>query len=385
MAIYLAFKEVWRNKGRFFLFSLVIALITTLVLFIAALAEGLADANKQYLEKIDAGLLAFQKNVQLSVNTSRIGFSKLNDIERVEGVQAAGPVGLSNGTLVFPDKSHEDLNVSLIGLEAGKPGMPKIITGQGLVINRGSGVVVDQNISERVGVKIGDRITVKTIQGTKEEFYPLDVVGISEKSQYLFQPSIFLPYRTWDQIRPQVPTGSRLVETISNMVAIQVKPGSDLQQVAQAIESQVGDLEVVDIKTAYESLPGYQAQQSTLDTQRGFTLLIGILVIGGFFQIQMLQKVPQIGVLKAIGTSNLAVALAVVAQIILVTTFGVLFGVGATLALAAGIPGSVPVMFNGSSVAIAIVTLLAIGPIGGLVSVRLAVSVEPLIALGLSS
>ena len=53
MSLYLSLKEIWRNKGRFFLFSLVIALITILVLFIAALAEGLATANKEYLEKLE--------------------------------------------------------------------------------------------------------------------------------------------------------------------------------------------------------------------------------------------------------------------------------------------------------------------------------------------
>jgi len=52
LALFLAFQEVWRNRSRFLLFSLVIALITTLVLFIAALSEGLALANKEYLEKI---------------------------------------------------------------------------------------------------------------------------------------------------------------------------------------------------------------------------------------------------------------------------------------------------------------------------------------------
>jgi putative ABC transport system permease protein len=36
-AFHLAFREIWRNRGRFLLFSLVIALITVLVLFIAAL------------------------------------------------------------------------------------------------------------------------------------------------------------------------------------------------------------------------------------------------------------------------------------------------------------------------------------------------------------
>ena len=77
MGLYLAYKEVWRNKGRYILFSMVIALITVLVLFIAALAEGLGLANKEYLDKLDAELLAFQANVDLSLNSSRIGRAKL--------------------------------------------------------------------------------------------------------------------------------------------------------------------------------------------------------------------------------------------------------------------------------------------------------------------
>jgi len=384
MGIYLAIKEVWRNRGRFFLFSLVIALITTLVLFIAALSEGLALANKQYLEKLDAQILVFQANVELSPNTSRIAPSKLNDIKRVEGVETAGPIGFSNATIVFPD-GREPLDVSLIGVEAGAPGAPPARTGRNLQTNRGSEIIIDQNAASQSGIKVGDQITLKSIQGSNEEFFNLDVIGITDGRQYLFQPSIFVPYRTWDQIRPQAVSGSRLVETTVNVVAVKIAPGLDPQVVIQRINEQVKDVEATDIKTAYESLPGYQAQQSTLNTQRGFTLLIGILVIGGFFQIQMLQKIPLIGVLKAIGVSNLAVAAAVVFQIIIVTSFGVLLGSLITFGLGAGISGAVPVVFNGNSVFIAIITLLLIGPIGGLVSVRLAVSVEPLIALGLSS
>ena len=45
-AFHLAFKELWRNKGRFVLFSLVVALITLLVLFVAALGEGLRGPDK---------------------------------------------------------------------------------------------------------------------------------------------------------------------------------------------------------------------------------------------------------------------------------------------------------------------------------------------------
>ena len=384
MALFLAFKEVWRNKGRFFLFSLVIALITTLVLFIAALAEGLAQANKQYLDKINAQLLVFQQNVDLSANTSRIGRSKINDIARVEGVADVGSVGFSSGTLVFDD-GQPDLNVSLIGVEANRPGAPPVIDGENLLINRGSEAVIDKAISQRSGVQIGDTITIKTIQGTEEEFYDVVVRGITDERKYLFQPSVFLPYQTWDQIRPQGTAGTRLVEQTANVLALQLVNPEDIEGMIEQLTSQVDGIEVADIKTAYEALPGYSVQQQTLNTQSIFTLLIGLLVIGGFFQIQMLQKVPQIGVLKAIGASNFVIGSAVVMQITLVTTFGVLFGAAVTLLLAMGIPDSVPIVFNGASVATAIIALLLIGPIGGLVSVRLAVRVEPLIALGLSS
>jgi len=384
MSYYLAFKEVWRNKGRFFLFSLVIALITILVLFIAALAEGLAAANKQYLEKLDADLIVFQEKVELSANTSRIGRSKVNDIRRIEGVKDAGQIGFSNATIVFPD-NREPLDVSIIGIEPDKPGSPPVTSGNNLQLDRGSDIIIDANVVNRTGIKVGDIITIKSIQGTNDEFYDLRVVGITDGRQYLYQPSVFIPYRTWDQIRPQATSNPSLVELTSNVVAVKLLENMDIETMREQIDTQVDGIEVADIKTSYESLPGYRVQQSTLNTQQFFTLLIGVLVIGGFFQIQMLQKIPQIGVLKAIGASNRTIAIAVILQIILVSTFGVIIGSLVTFGLSLGIPENVPIMFLGNSVAIAIIALLLIGPIGGLVSVRLAISVEPLIALGLSA
>jgi putative ABC transport system permease protein len=101
MAFYLAFKEIWRNRGRYLLFSLVIALITMLVLFIAALAGGLATANKQFIEKLDADLIVFQNNVDLQISASRLDKTKERRVQRVEGVAAAGPIGLSTATLGY--------------------------------------------------------------------------------------------------------------------------------------------------------------------------------------------------------------------------------------------------------------------------------------------
>jgi ABC-type antimicrobial peptide transport system permease subunit len=384
MASYLAFMEIWRNRSRFFLFSLVIALITTLVLFIAALAQGLSNANIEYLSKLDAQLIVFQKNVDLSASASQINRSTLNNIQRVDGVLDIGSIGASSGKIVnIPGK--DPLDVSLLGVESMKPGSPKVISGSPITLSRGNEAVIDQGLSTELGLGLGDSFTIRTIQGTDEKFYSFRVTGITESQEYLYSSSIFLPYMTWDQIRPQPSTRDSNRDTVSNFVAVKLKPGTDPLVVAKDIQSQVVNVEVVDKKTAYEALPGYKVQQSTLNTQQGFTLLIGVLVIGGFFQIQMLQKVPLIGVLKAIGTSNSTVAWAVVTQIVLITTFGVIMGSLVTLGLAAAMPAGVPIIFNGRSILLAVAALLLIGPLGGLVSVKLAVNVEPLTALGLTS
>ena len=147
----------------------------------------------------------------------------------------------------------------------------------------------------------------------------------------------------------------------------------------------MNNIETATIDEAIQALPGYSAQQSTLNTQGGFTLFIGILVIGGFFQIQILQKVAQIGVLKAIGTANPMVAAASVIQIVVVTMIGVAIGGLLTFLFSLSFPPTVPIVFNGTTSALAVVALLLIGPLGGLVSIRYAVRIEPLKALGLSS
>jgi putative ABC transport system permease protein len=384
MGLYLALKEVWRNRGRFILISLVIALITTLVLFIAALAEGLAQSNREYLSKVDAQLFVFQKDVDTLIATSRIGRSKINDIRRVEGVQDVGAIGFSTGTLILPN-GKPSVNVSLIGIEPDSPGMPPVLDGRTINTLKGNEAVVEVRFVSRFGVKIGDEITIKTIQGTKEKYFKLNVVGQTDGQQYQFAPALFIPFKTWDQIRPQALRTTSSGELTSNIIAVKLKNPEEINTVAQRIRNQVDGVEVFNKQATIDAVPGFKVQQSTLNTQQFFTLFIGVLVIGGFFQIQLLQKIPLIGVLKAIGSSNFVIAVSVISQIIVVTTFGVFLGSAFTLLLSVALPAGIPIVFNGSSVLIAILALLAIGPLGGLVSVRVAVQVEPLIALGLSS
>lgn len=383
MAIYLAFKEIWHSKGRFFLIALIVALITTLVLFIAALAEGLGNGNREYIQKLNGEVIIYQENVKLSIAGSRIGRSTLNSIRRVEGVVDAGQVFFSDATMVFAD-GQEELDISLIGVEPGHPGEPEVLQGGQLSRSSGNDVIIDGNVAARRGVQVGDTITIKVTQGTAEELYALTVVGITDGRQYFIRPSLIVPYLTWDKVRPQGENEPNQGELISNIIVAKIAEPTQWQAMARKIEGEAGRVEATDRSTAYEATPGYSAQQSTLDTQRYFTFFIGILVIGGFFQIQTLQKVAQIGMLKAVGASNWTIALAAVAQIVAINAIGVAIGAVGSLLLGASFPPGIPIVFTGDAVAAAVGALMTIGPLGGLVSVFALLKIEPLTALGLA-
>lgn len=384
LAGYLAFKETWRNRGRFFLVSLVIALIALLVLFIAALGEGLGNGNRQYIANLDAQLVIFLEKSDYNISASRLGSEKLNAIRRAAGVDAAGPIYTANTNIELP--GGKELKVSFLGVENGAPGSPKIVAGRSFVSATAEQAIMDRNVALRTHINVGDDITIRSTQGAKDHFFHLQVVGLTEGQSYFFQPTIFVPPNTWDKDRPKSDAELKNAGNVPeiNIIAVRLTNPADILPMEQSLASQVGNIQVADIPTTINNIPGYSAQQGTVQTQAVFTLLIGVLVIGGFFQIQILQKVPQIGVLKAIGATNAAVGLAAVFQIMLVTAMGVAIGGGMTVVFSLFFPPTIPLVFNGQASAFAVLVLLAIGPAGGLVSVFYAVRIEPLKALRLS-
>src|SRR5512147_1899703 len=181
LAFYLALKEVFRNRGRFFLVSLVIALITLLVLFIAALGEGLANGNRQYVAGLDAQLIVFREKSDYIIPSSRLETNTARSIRRVDGVADAGPIYASSTEIVSLEKP---LKVSMLGAEPGRPGMPKIIEGREFRGGEAREVVIDKNVALRSNIKVGDEIEIRSTQGTDDQFFNLKVVGMVDGQSY---------------------------------------------------------------------------------------------------------------------------------------------------------------------------------------------------------
>jgi putative ABC transport system permease protein len=385
-SLYLAVTEIARNKLRFVVVFLIVALITILVLFTAALGDGLSQSTSEYLDGLDAGLIAFQSDVNYQIPASRLGRARLNAIRRVPGVLAVGPIGVSSATIIAVEGvPRTGLDVALIGVEPRAPGAPPALSGDPLANSRAAEAVVDQHIAERLGLPLGATITLKVVQGMQEQHYNLRVVGATSGSKINFSPAIFVPLQRWDKIRPQEQVGGSDSEITFNIAAVQLDGSVPPTTVADEVMRQVTHVELIDPVTAYEATQGYQDMQATLSLQQGFVLVIVVLIIGSFFQIQTLQKVAQIGMLKAIGASSWTVVGALLFQIMLTLLVGLSVGLAAVWLLAQALPTGIPLVFSGAKIVVAIASILAAGPVAALLAVRTILKIEPLRALGLSA
>ncbi len=386
MPFYLATKEMLRNKVRYAVVILIVALITLLVLFTAALGDGLALTGKEYIENIDAELILFQDDVDVSIPASQLNRAKLNNIIRMAGVDDVGPIGFAIASIVLEGgETRDKIDVSLIGVEPGKPGAPPVFDGVELHSPRANEVVLDQNVLDRAYIPIGSTIDVKVVQGAKEEIYSLKVVGHTKGQHYFFLPGVFVPLRTWERIRPKPSFDEAGADITFNVAAVKLRNPDTWPEMIEFIERNVNGVELTDPVTTYRATQGFTEMQSVIDAQQRFVVLIVMLVIGSFFQIQTLQKVAQIGMLKIIGASDWIIATTLLVQVMLTTVIGVALGGLAVWAIALSLPPGIPAVFDGTKVAVAAITLLVSGPVAGLVALRTVLKVEPLTAVGLGA
>src|SRR5699024_11801488 len=106
------------------------------------------------------------------------------------------------------------------------------------------------------------------------------------------------------------------------------------------------ELEVINIDKFVENLPGYQAQNLTLNFMITFLFVISATVIGIFLYVITLQKTNLFGVLKAQGLTNRYLAKVVLAETFILSLIETLIGLGLTLITSIILHKTVPVMFN---------------------------------------
>lgn len=365
--MFLALKEMKKNKGRFVLIISVIVLISYLVFFLVGLANGLAMANRTSIDLWDAKSVILAEGSNANILASDMEKDLLSEYSDEE----ASPVNVGRGTAYLNgnnDKEHT-VDVVLMGVEPGSRIDPELVEGdepQG-----DNEVKVSISMKKEEGVKLGDTLQMSQ---TKNEF---KVVGFTVSSKYNVSPVVYtslkmasnamMMYKNEDKTDGVSSSTPNMPERVSGLV---------MHTIEQPEVSD--DYETLPIKDFIWAIPGYEAQVLTFVLMIAFLILISSLILGIFLYIITIQKKDVFGIMKIQGISNAHISRAVILQSLFVGVIGIVIGYLLSIVTEWFLPATVPYQSNQLYYLVIGLLMLLTSLLGSFFSVKSVSQVDPL-------
>jgi len=355
--MYLGLKEMRHEKLRYTLLSGVLLLIALVVFMLAGLANGLSNGNRQAVDTWQARTVYLNKNANQTLSASQL---KLADQKKLNGKQIA-PLANLSGTLRTTN-NHLKTTTSAFGTSRTSFLMPKVVSGHR--INGKNQVLISADL-KTAGYKLGQKVRIGTTKQT------VKIVGTYAKSTYMISPTLYTDIATMNRLKG-APLTSGDQQTVNGFVAKQ----------SSFKTAKHGDLEKLSIATFINKLPGYSAEQLTLNTMIYFLFAIALAIIGIFMFVLTLQKQPLFGVLKVQGIGTGHILAALLTQSIAMALIGIVLGLGITVGLAQIMPAGLPFVVNWPQFGLYSLALLAASVVGALLSWRTVAKIDPAVAIG---
>ncbi|MGC0314515.1 ABC transporter permease [Kitasatospora acidiphila] len=356
--MFVALRDIQFARGRFALMGTVVALITTLVVFLYGLTGGLASAASSTVARLPADRIVFGSPPgaapTVSFSSSTVTPDQQTGWAAAPGVRSAAGIGLAMTRLTGTSSAT---SVSVLGAPSAL--LPPLTSGTAPTDGQ---VAVGADIAASSHLTVGQQVRV----GART----LTIAAITADRSYAHAPTIWTTLATWQAVTGQSqPTA----------LAVSLAPGSDPSAVDRAQNTKA-----VTLDDAVTGIDGYSAEQGSLQLIQGFLFAVSALVVGAFFTVWTVQRKPDIAILKAVGAGSGYLVRDALAQAAAVLLGGALLGgaagaVGGVVATAA-----VPFDLSAASVAVPVAVMVLLGLLGAALAVRRITAVDPLTALGAS-
>ncbi|MDD9945220.1 MAG: ABC transporter permease [Myxococcales bacterium] len=314
--LYLAYRELLRQGGRGLLSLLAIASAIAIVLLFEGFHAGILDRLHRFPASLPAQLVVVQQGVEnFTMARSALRQMTRDDVEAIDGVKIAHPL------LVLPvifDHGGRSIPIQLlVHDEVG--GTRSVVVGRN--VNGKHQMVLDRRIARHSGIDVGTQVDLFG--------YKLEVVGLSGDSESPFAPYGFISFETLIDLyfNADLPMSPDSVSLLGALL-VQLEDGESPHVVRAAIERTVLD---VDVFTPDE-LGRSDAAMGDLLLGPALGLLIGIawviallaIAVGNYGSVQ--ARLQQYAVLKALGASPAALAIAVLATALTMTLVAIPLG-----------------------------------------------------------
>ena len=411
--MFLALKEMKKEKARFFLIISIFVLISYLVYFLLGLAYGLAVDNKTAVDQWHAKQVVLAPGSNNNISSSMIDQEK---IEEALGDREYSLINLSRSA-AYKNGSETERNtidISLIGMNPDDEIFPEIVEGEEIVEDKDA--IASIALKDEEGLEIGDQLklsmngAVFTIVGFTNDYkFNTSPVIYTKLKESSVASIIYSPVEE-ETTEENSETNEESVSEEANGVsettaeenvdnAEQAGPPADAnvdetsgatsggdapERVSAAIiptEDNLdlgGDYDVVPIDKFVQEIPGYYAQLLTFGLMIGFLILIAAIVLGVFLYIITVQKKQVFGIMKIQGISNSFISKSVIVQTFIVSFIGLGIGLGLTYLTNLFLPSTVPFRTNPLFYLIITVIMLITAQLGAIFSVRGVSKVDPL-------
>ncbi|MGQ7788367.1 ABC transporter permease [Nesterenkonia sp. K-15-9-6] len=358
--MYLALREVRFARGRFALMGTVVALITLLLVMLTGLTSGLARQNVAAIDSLPADRIAFGDDErEPSYTESSVDAEQLETWKQAEGVAHAEPLGISQTTA----EAGNAVSVAVIGLAEDSR-----MTPDGEAAPSVDQTVVSEEISEDLGLTVGDPVTVNGQE--------LTVSAVTPTQWYSHTPVMWTALAQWQELSPRGDA-----DAVGTVLAITAQDDASPTLDEQAVDDAAGTWSMTPTES-FDALASYSSENGSLTLMQVMLYLISGLVIAAFLTVWTVQRTRDIAVLKALGASTGYVLRDALAQAAVVLTLGASIGGLAGWAGGLATSGAAPVELTMLTTLAPAAGVLLTGLAAAVLAVRRVTRVDPLLALG---
>lgn len=363
MAI-LAVKNLLHDKGKFVQSVLGIALAIALILIIEGFGEGIRASATVYMNNTGADMFVAQDGVEnMQSARSVVPLSALPIVRDLPGVRRASPI--YSIPVQFNHGGHRT-PIMLIGYRTkGGMGGPWAM-GRGRRPAKSGEAVFDLSLALREDIAIGEKVNI--LGGT------FKVLGFSRETASFMNPYVFVPYADAARLASEPDSASFLL--------VKLGSGARAATVSREIEREVPGV------TAVRTAKLAEDDRKQLDDIMGrpinvmlaITYVIGILVVGLTVYVDVVDRLREYGVLKAIGSSNAYLYRQVLAQSVAGTVLGFVVGIGVAYLAKTAIEYAFPrfvLVLAPSALQLAAVLSLAMGTIASVIPIARISGIDP--------
>lgn len=318
--VLLSLRNTFRRKARLALTLLTLVLASAVFIAVASVYASL-------MTTLDVALRYFNYELQVNFNRSYRSEQLYRHLEGIPYITAAETWGFANTRIIRMDGTASPNLTMLVPPTDTEMIDPLIIAGRWLLPDDENAVVINSDVlREDPDIQVGDEI-VLNIEDRETSWV---VVGIA-RAQMTYPPLVFANYDYFARLTGETGRAFSLyVKTNPNDPASQAQFARDLEARLDAVGLQIGS-----ISTTADLRMGIVNQFNVLIL---FLVIMAVVlaVVGGLglmgaMSLNVLERTREIGVMRAIGASDGAVARVVLVEGI---TIGLIsFAAGTLLAV----------------------------------------------------